>query len=56
MNDVLSLGIHRIWKEKFIDWMNPPLNSSLIDVAAGTGDIARVIFFTKQKFISCNMC
>ena len=23
MNDVMSLGIHRIWKDKFIDWMNP---------------------------------
>ena len=33
MNDVMSLGIHRIWKDKFIDWMNPSSNSSLIDVA-----------------------
>ena len=23
MNDIMSLGIHRIWKEKLIDWMNP---------------------------------
>ena len=42
MNDVMSLGIHRIWKDKFIDWMNPSLNSSLIDVASGTGDIAKL--------------
>ena len=42
MNDVMSLGIHRIWKDKFIDWMNPSPNSSLIDVASGTGDIARL--------------
>ena len=42
MNDVMSLGIHRIWKDKFIDWMNPSRNSSLIDVASGTGDIAKL--------------
>ena len=42
MNDVMSLGIHRIWKDKFIDWMNPSRNSTLIDVASGTGDIAKL--------------
>ena len=42
MNDVMSLGIHRIWKDKFINWMNPSRNSSLIDVASGTGDIAKI--------------
>ena len=42
MNDIMSLGIHRIWKDKFIDWMNPSRNSSLIDVASGTGDIAKI--------------
>ena len=39
MNDIMSFGIHRIWKDKFIDWMNPSNNSSLIDVASGTGDM-----------------
>ena len=42
MNDIMSLGVHRIWKNKFIDWMNPSRNSSLIDVASGTGDIAKL--------------
>ena len=46
MNDMMSLGIHRIWKEKFIDWMNPQPNTKLIDVASGTGDIAK-LFFSK---------
>ena len=32
MNDIMSLGIHRIWKNKFIDWMNPYPKSKLIDV------------------------
>ena len=42
MNDVMSLGIHRIWKEKYINWLNPSPNSNLIDVASGTGDIAKL--------------
>ena len=42
MNDIMSLGIHRLWKSKFIDWMSPIQNSKLIDVASGTGDIARL--------------
>mgnify|MGYP001261851900 CR=1 FL=1 len=42
MNDIMSFGVHRIWKEKFIDWMNPSENSKLIDVASGTGDIAKL--------------
>ncbi len=42
MNDIMSLGVHRIWKEKFIDWINPQPNSKIIDVASGTGDIAKL--------------
>ena len=55
MNDIMSLGVHRIWKNKLIDWMNPQLNDSLIDVASGTGDIAK-LFSQKIKnstTISC---
>ena len=33
MNDIMSFGIHRIWKDKFIDWMNPSQSAKLIDVA-----------------------
>ena len=47
MNDIMSLGIHRIWKKKLIDWMNPQLNENLIDVASGTGDIAKL--FSKKN-------
>tara|TARA_Y100001970_G_scaffold250557_1_gene322417 strand:+ start:295 stop:999 length:705 start_codon:yes stop_codon:yes gene_type:complete len=42
MNDLMSLGIHRIWKKNFIDWLNPQKNTTLIDVASGTGDIAKL--------------
>ncbi len=51
MNDIMSLGIHRIWKKKFLDWINPIPNSSLIDVASGTGDIAK-LFSLRTKNLS----
>ncbi len=41
MNDLMSFGIHRIWKERLVDWMNPKKTDCLIDLASGTGDIAR---------------
>ena len=55
MNDVMSLGIHRIWKDKLIDWMNPARDSSLIDVASGTGDIAK-LFSLRNKNLSTVTC
>jgi len=42
MNDLMSLGIHRFWKKNFINWLNPQQNTTLIDVASGTGDIAKL--------------
>ena len=42
MNDLMSLGIHRLWKKNFIHWLNPQENTILIDVASGTGDIAKL--------------
>ena len=42
MNDLMSLGIHRIWKKDFIQTMNPTSKKKLIDVACGTGDIANL--------------
>ena len=42
MNDLMSFGIHRLWKKKFMDWLNPQKNTKLIDVASGTGDIAKL--------------
>ncbi len=53
MNDIMSFGIHRVWKEKFIDWMNPFQNSKLIDVASGTGDIAKL--FSKKNNNVCEV-
>ena len=42
MNDLMSLGAHRLWKKRFIDYLNPQKNTYLIDVASGTGDIAKL--------------
>ena len=42
MNDVMSLGVHRSWKKILIQMMNPSTNQNLIDVACGTGDIAKL--------------
>ena len=44
MNDLMSLGIHRLWKKNMIDWMRPQQNNSLVDVASGTGDIAKIFY------------
>jgi len=40
MNDVMSGGIHRIWKDAMMDWLAPRPGQRLLDVAGGTGDIA----------------
>ena len=42
MNDLMSLGIHRLWKKNFIHYLNPQKNTTLIDVASGTGDVAKL--------------
>ena len=49
MNDLMSFGIHRLWKKKFIDLLNPQNNTKLIDVASGTGDIAK-LYLNKINF------
>ncbi|MEM8770075.1 MAG: class I SAM-dependent methyltransferase [Pseudomonadota bacterium] len=40
MNDLMSGGVHRIWKSTLLDRLNPQPGQHLIDVAGGTGDIA----------------
>lgn len=40
MNDAMSFGVHRLWKDIFIDRLGPTKNTKLLDVAGGTGDIA----------------
>ncbi len=40
MNDLMSAGVHRVWKSHLIDRLNPRPGEVLLDVAGGTGDIA----------------
>ncbi|MDG2430700.1 MAG: bifunctional demethylmenaquinone methyltransferase/2-methoxy-6-polyprenyl-1,4-benzoquinol methylase UbiE [Paracoccaceae bacterium] len=40
MNDFMSLGIHRFWKDSMMDWLAPRGGQLLLDVAGGTGDIS----------------
>src|SRR5205085_6082829 len=42
MNDLMSLGIHRWWKAEMVAWLNPRPGQRLLDVAGGTGDVARL--------------
>tara|TARA_B100000963_G_scaffold314633_1_gene293290 strand:- start:1526 stop:2230 length:705 start_codon:yes stop_codon:yes gene_type:complete len=55
MNDFMSLGIHRLWKKNLINMMNPSLNQNLIDVACGTGDIAKLFlkYVNKNSEVTC---
>ena len=40
MNDVMSLGIHRLWKERLVDRLAPYPSWKILDIGGGTGDIA----------------
>ena len=55
MNDLMSLGIHRLWKKNLLNMMNPTSNSKLVDVACGTGDIAKLFLnnFSKENSVTC---
>jgi demethylmenaquinone methyltransferase/2-methoxy-6-polyprenyl-1,4-benzoquinol methylase len=50
MNDLMSAGVHRLWKDQFVDWLNPQPGMAALDVAGGTGDIAfRIAKRTRAK-------
>ena len=55
MNDFISLGVHRLWKKNMINMMNPSNNQKLIDVACGTGDIAKLFLNNVNEYaeITC---
>ena len=46
MNDLMSLGVHRLWKKNLISMMKPSKGKKLIDVACGTGDIGKLYLDT----------
>lgn len=49
MNDAMSMGIHRIWKNMTITKLNPQPGEKLLDVAGGTGDLARRFIRAAQE-------
>ena len=55
MNDFMSLGVHRLWKKDLLNMMNPTSNQKLIDVACGTGDIAKLFlnYVNKKSCVTC---
>ena len=40
MNDLMSGGVHRLWKGALMDWLAPRSGQKLVDLAGGTGDVA----------------
>ena len=55
MNDMMSFGAHRIWKSKLLDWMKPGEQDHMVDVASGTGDIAKA-FLKRTNFSGIVKC
>ncbi len=56
MNDLMSLGLHRIWKQALIDQIRPRPHDILLDVAGGTGDISHAfIRHGGKKSIICDI-
>ncbi|MBZ9732707.1 bifunctional demethylmenaquinone methyltransferase/2-methoxy-6-polyprenyl-1,4-benzoquinol methylase UbiE [Mesorhizobium sp. CA18] len=51
MNDLMSAGLHRLWKDAMVAWLNPPKKAGwkVLDVAGGTGDIAFRIIEASQR-------
>ncbi|MGX8012083.1 bifunctional demethylmenaquinone methyltransferase/2-methoxy-6-polyprenyl-1,4-benzoquinol methylase UbiE [Mesorhizobium sp. ORM8.1] len=51
MNDLMSAGLHRLWKDAMVAWLNPPKRAgwSVLDVAGGTGDVAFRIVEASQR-------
>jgi len=55
MNDFMSLGVHRLWKKNLLNMMNPSSGKKLIDVACGTGDIAKLFLNSvkENSWVTC---
>ncbi|HEY4076197.1 MAG TPA: bifunctional demethylmenaquinone methyltransferase/2-methoxy-6-polyprenyl-1,4-benzoquinol methylase UbiE [Rhizomicrobium sp.] len=50
MNDLMSAGVHRIWKDAMVEWLNPRPGWKTLDVAGGTGDIAfRIVDMARSR-------
>jgi len=59
MNDLMSGGLHRLWKDDLINWLAPPRGQSnfhLLDVAGGTGDVATRFLKKAGPGARCTIC
>lgn len=54
MNDLMSFGVHRLWKHELIKMIRPRENMHLLDLAGGTGDIACRFLKATQEFKGCS--
>jgi demethylmenaquinone methyltransferase/2-methoxy-6-polyprenyl-1,4-benzoquinol methylase len=54
MNDLMSLGIHRLWKRGLRWAVNPKAGQHIVDLAGGTGDVARLVAGTDRTVIVCD--
>ncbi|HYG90464.1 MAG TPA: class I SAM-dependent methyltransferase [Azospirillum sp.] len=54
MNDLMSLGIHRLWKRTFARMAAPQAGQVIVDVAGGTGDIARLLAGPARRVTVCD--
>ncbi|XGA08933.1 MAG: bifunctional demethylmenaquinone methyltransferase/2-methoxy-6-polyprenyl-1,4-benzoquinol methylase UbiE [Wolbachia endosymbiont of Xenopsylla cheopis] len=55
MNDVMSFGLHRLWKKRMVSTMHVNQNCKLLDVAGGTGDVALQVI-EKEPTTSVTVC
>jgi len=49
MNDLMSLGLHRLWKKELINMMNIQITDNIVDVGSGTGDLINLIIKKNLK-------
>jgi demethylmenaquinone methyltransferase / 2-methoxy-6-polyprenyl-1,4-benzoquinol methylase len=59
MNDLMSGGLHRLWKSDLVSWLAPPKSAvpyTLLDVAGGTGDIALRVLEASGPGTSAVIC
>ena len=52
MNDLMSFGIHRLWKRRMIRFLKPGDGPRIIDLAGGTGDVARLMARDKARHVT----
>ena len=51
MNDLMSGGLHRLWKDRFVARVKPRTGEQILDMAGGTGDIAfRIAKLTSDRW------